>query len=314
MTEKVKINPYVSAAGRPRKPKLSILVPYYHDDPVPLIQSLALQCGKRRDVEVLIYDDGTNDPELNCKAIASVKNTVAPIGLFIAEANRGRSFARNQLFELARAPWVLFLDADMRPEKDSFIDDYVTLIQDLDCDVIFGGFKVMKQSEDSDRELHRALSEVSDCLTLEERQAAGPQFVCSSNLAVKKDVLLAEPFDPEFSGWGWEDSEWAARVFKEFRLVHADIPAWHLGLETTDTLLKRFKTSGPNYVRFTNKHPELAKTLPLYRIVQKIKKIPGQKLLRPILRLIVRLKIVPVRLRLFALKLWRASWYAETFA
>ena len=308
------IHSHISPSGRPNKPKLSILIPYFHDDPVPLIKALAEQCRMRKDVEVLVYDDGSNDADLSCKAIACVKNVEAPVGLFIAEQNRGRSFARNTLFEKARAPWVLFLDADMRPEKDSFVDDYITLIRTMNSDVIFGGFKVLKQSEDPDRELHRALSETSDCLTLTERQAAGPKFVCSSNLAVKKDVLIAEPFDPEFSGWGWEDSEWAARVFKTFSLIHADIPAWHLGLETTDTLLKRFRTSGPNYQRFTHKHPELAETLPLYRIVQKLRRIPGQRLTRPVLRFIVKLGIMPVRLRLLALKLWRASWYAESFA
>lgn len=314
MNSEFKINPFVSSVGRPSKPSLSILVPYYHDDPVPLIQALCAQCEGRKDVEVLIYDDGSNDPELNRKTISAVKNSPAPLGLFIAETNRGRSFARNKLFEFARGGWVLFLDADMRPERESFVSDYISLITEMDSDVIFGGFKVHQKSDDPDRELHRALSEVSDCLTLQERQAAGPQFVCSSNLAVKKHVLESEPFDPEFSGWGWEDSEWAARVFKKFKLVHADIPAWHLGLETTDTLLKRFKTSGHNYLLFTNKHPELAETLPLYRIVQKIGKIPGQKLSRPLLRGIVKLKFAPLKLRLLALKLWRASWYAETFA
>ncbi len=314
MKTDVKINPFVSSVGRPKKPRLSILVPYYHDDPVPLMLALSEQCRGRDDVEILIYDDGSNDAELNRKAIAAAKNSNAPLGLFIAEQNLGRSFARNQLFGFARAEWVLFLDADMRPERESFVNDYVELISKMDCDVIFGGFKVQSLAKDPDRELHRALSEVSDCLTLEERQAAGPQFVCSSNLAVRKDVLKAEPFDPEFSGWGWEDSEWAARVFKQFKLIHADIPAWHLGLETTDTLLRRFQTSGPNYLRFTEKHPELAETLPLFRIVRRLKKIPGQKLSRPILRLIVRLRFAPLRLRLLALKLWRASWYAETFA
>ena len=309
-----KINSFESPAGRLRAPKLSILIPYFHDDPVPLINALSDQCGKRRDVEILIYDDGSGDPELNCRAIARVKDVHAPVGLYIAEENRGRSFARNQLFEYARAPWVLFLDADMRPEKDSFVDDYVNLIAAMDCDVIFGGFKVKAQSADPDRELHRALSEVSDCLTLEERQAAGPQYVCSSNLAVKKSVLQAEPFDPDFSGWGWEDSEWAARVFKNFSLIHADIPAWHLGLETTDTLLNRFRTSGSNYKLFTHKHPELARTLPLFRIVQKLRKIPGQKIFRPVLKVVVKLSFIPLRFRLLALKLWRASWYAESFA
>ncbi len=314
MSSDVTINAHTSVGGRPKAPSLSILIPYYHDDPVPLIKALSDQCLARKDVEILVYDDGSNDADLNRKAIAAVKDSAAPVGLFIAEQNRGRSFARNQLFENARAPWVLFLDADMRPERDSFVADYLTLIKEMDCDVIFGGFKVLEQSEDPDRELHRALSEVSDCLTLEQRRAAGPQFVCSSNLAVKKEVLKEEPFDPEFKGWGWEDSEWAARVFKRFALLHADIPAWHLGLETTDTLLKRFKTSGPNYNRFTRKHPDLAQTLPLYRIIQKLRRVPGQRFTRPFLRLVVKLNIVPVRLRLLALKLWRASWYAETLA
>ena len=308
------INSYESLAGRPKAPVLSVLVPYYHDDPSPLIRALAEQCKGRSDTEILIYDDGSNDAELSKTAIAAVKNCDAPVTLFIADGNRGRSFARNQLTEMARADWVLFLDADMLPETDRFIADYVSLIKSNSSDAVFGGFKVLSRADDPDRELHRALSETSDCLTLAERQEAGPQFVCSSNLAVRRKVLSAEPFDPEFRGWGWEDSEWAARVFKSFRLVHADIPAVHLGLETTDTLLERFQTSGPNYARFTGKHPELAQRLPLYRIVQKLKKIPGQKLLRPVLRGVVKLNAAPLRLRLLALKLWRASWYAETFA
>jgi len=296
------------------KPVLSVLIPYYHDNPEPLITALGEHCAKRSDVEILIYDDGSNDSVLNKTAIAAVKSSEAAIELIIAAENKGRSFARNTLTEHARADWVLFLDADMRPETDTFIADYLEIISKQKADVVFGGFKVPLSSQDPDLELHRALSEVSDCLTLEDRAAAGPKYVCSSNLAVRKTVLDKEPFDPEFTGWGWEDSEWAARVFKSFRLVHADNPALHLGLESTDTLLRRFQTSGPNYMRFTRKHPELAKTLPLYRITGRLRKIPGQKLSRPLLRLIVKHGIIPVRIRLLALKLWRASWYAETAA
>ncbi len=310
----VPITRIASAVKRLKAPKLSILVPYYHDDPVPLLTALAAELGNSREVEILIYDDGSNQPELSQIAIAAMKNCQAPAELFIAAENRGRSFARNQLTEFARADWVLFLDADMLPVTRHFIADYMNIIMQNDADIIFGGFKVSAQAEDPDRELHRFLSEVSDCLSLQARQTAGPKNVASSNLCVRKSVLKAEPFDPEFTGWGWEDSEWAARVAKSFNLVHADIPALHLGLETTETLLQRFKTSGPNYLRFTRKHPELAKELPLYRIIHKLQHIPGQKLFRPVLRRIVKLRFAPMKLRLFALKLWRASWYAETFA
>jgi glycosyltransferase involved in cell wall biosynthesis len=296
------------------KPKLSVLIPYYNDDPTGLLQALLSQTANQNGVEILIYDDGTGNAELSAKVCAAVKSAQSSVHLMIAHENKGRSFARNTLQENARAEWVLFLDADMRPVSDRFLSDYVQLIDAKAGDIIFGGFTVPEKAESADQELHRALSEVSDCLSLAARQAAGPQFVASSNLAVRKSVLTAEGFDNGFSGWGWEDSEWAARVAKRFQLIHADIPALHLGLESTDTLLRRFRTSGHNYVRFTEKHPDIAKTLSLYKISQKLRKTPGQKLMRPLLKLAVKLKFMPIKLRLLALKLWRASYYAEAFA
>ena len=302
-----------SLKQRREQPKLSVLIPYFKDDPTALLHALLSQTAVQTDVEVLIYDDGTGDKELNTKVCAAVKSAHSPVHLMIAHENKGRSAARNALQQNAKADWVLFLDADMRPVSHLFLQNYVELIEAKAGDVIFGGFTVAEKAETPDQELHRALSEVSDCLSLAARQAAGPQFVASSNLAVRKVVLDAEGFDDGFTGWGWEDSEWAARAAKRFTLIHADIPALHLGLETTETLLRRFKTSGHNYVRFTEKHPDIAQTLSLYQISQTLRKTPGQKLMRPVLKLAVKLKIMPMKLRLLALKLWRASHYAEAF-
>ena len=296
------------------KPQLSVLIPYFKDNPAPLLSALLSQPMGGASVEILLYDDGTGDAGINKKATAIIKESRAPAQLLIAAQNKGRSAARNALKNNARADWVLFLDADMRPVTEHFLSDYAAAIKAGNADIIFGGFTVPKVAETAEQELHRALSEVSDCLSLEDRRAAGPQFVASSNLCVRKGVLAAEDFDDGFVGWGWEDSEWAARVAKRFTLVHADIPALHLGLETTETLLKRFKTSGANYVRFTQKHPELAPTLNLYQVSHKLRKVPGQKLMRPLLRAIVKLNLLPTQLRLAALKLWRASWYAEAFS
>jgi len=296
------------------KPVLSVLIPFYKDDPTALLYALLSQTSDTPDVEILIYDDGSDDPDLNAKICTVVKAAHSRVEFLIADKNSGRSAARNTLQNNANADWVLFLDADMRPVSTTFLQDYTQLISADVGDVIFGGFTVPEKASTADQELHRALSEVSDCLTLAARQAAGPQFVASSNLCVRKDVLSAEGFDDGFQGWGWEDSEWAARVTKKFKLIHADIPALHLGLETTDTLLRRFRVSGPNYVRFTDKHPDLAMTLSLFQISQKLRKIPGQKMMRPLLKLAVKLQLMPMNIRLMALKMWRASWYAEAFS
>lgn len=302
-----------SASFRDARPKLSVLVPFYKDDASDLLRDLDSQISKR-EIEVLFYDDGTNNSDLSEVMGRAVTSAIAAIGLITNSKNKGRSAARNALFDAARGDWVLFLDADMRPSRTTFLQDYLSLIKASGADILFGGFEVEANQTDADRDIHRALSEISDCLSLDERQAAGPQYVASSNLCVRKSVLEAEPFDAGFSGWGWEDSEWAARVSKRFTLVHVDNPAVHLGLETTNTLLHRFATSGSNYRRFTSAHPDLAKQLPLYNISKSLARLPGQSLMRPILKLFVKTHILPMKTRLTALKLWRASHYAEALS
>lgn len=290
-------------------PKLSVLVPYYHDDPSDLLRALIAQSSG--DVEILLYDDGTADAEVNKRLQNIAKTGGVPVTLLFAAKNMGRSYARNSLQAAASAPWLLFLDADMMPEDDAFLTRYSAVIDENSADIIFGGF-TMPERVEPQFELHRAFSAGSDCLTAEQRSAFGPKYVCSSNLAVRSAILDAQPFDTAFTGWGWEDSEWAARVAGKHRLMHLDNPAVHLGLESTDTMLKRFATSGQNYDRFVRRHPDLAETLSLFKAMRILSAVPFQGLMQAPLKLVVKSAVMPIGLRLKALKLWRASWYAET--
>ena len=304
-----KITPIQSPHKIKGKASLSILIPFYRDNPSEVIETLTRIAGPS--VEVLTYDDGTGDKDLSRDVSAAIKSAPCQATLFTAHENRGRAYGRNHLFNAAKADWVLFLDADMMPMSDDFIAAYLKEIKAETSDVLFGGFQVATTRGRQETEIHRVLSITSDCATASERQRLGPKNVASSNLCVRKTVLTAEPFDTGFKGWGWEDSEWAARVSAAYRLKHIDNPALHLGLETTDTLLKRFRTSGANYIRFTQRHPDLAASLPLYKWVTRLRKIPGHQLLRPFLKLMVKINQTPMKLRIAALKLWRASWYAE---
>lgn len=292
-------------------PRLSILIPFYRDDPSGLLHSLDAQDVTPKAIEICIMDDGTGDAMLTRTAQTTVEGMALPTHLTTASANRGRSATRNALQQQAKADWVLFLDADMRIDHPDFLSRYLDQIADNDCDILFGGFGVEDHSDDRDTDLHRLLSHSSDCLSAEDRARNGAQNVASSNLCVRKNVLDAQPFDPEFKGWGWEDSEWAARVSQSHRLRHIDNPAVHLGLESTETLLSRFATSGANYRRFVQAHPGLAQALPLYRITTKLRHFPGHSLARSPLRWLVRMQQLPTRLRVLALKMWRASHYAE---
>lgn len=292
-------------------PRLSILVPFYGDDPSVLLRSLDQQLVADNTVEIRIMDDGTGDSELTKTVQLSVKAMRLPTHFATARQNRGRSATRNALQEAATGDWVLFLDADMRVDHPDFLSRYLDAIKADDSDIVFGGFDVEDSAQDRDTDLHRVLSHSSDCLSAAHRAKNGAQHVASSNLCVRKSVLEREPFDPDFKGWGWEDSEWAARVAARYRLLHIDNPAVHLGLETTDTLLSRFAGSGGNYRRYVQSHPALARSLPLFRIVSRLRHVPGHSLARWPLRRVVRAHALPTRLRVIALKLWRASHYAE---
>ena len=292
-------------------PLFSILIPFYRDDPSVLLRSLNAQNVDADRLEILVMDDGSGDADLTKAVENTIEAMRLPCRLITAPQNRGRSATRNALQDGARADWVLFLDADMRVDHTDFLSTYLQIIEADQFDIVFGGFAVEDRASSPDTDLHRVLSGTSDCLPAEHRQKAGAQHVASSNLCIRKSVLNAEPFDSGFTGWGWEDSEWAARVSAKYRLLHIDNPAVHLGLETTESLLSRFASSGGNYRRFVNAHPGLAQSLPLYRIVQRLKHVPGQTLAREPLRAMVRASALPMKLRVAALKLWRASHYAE---
>ena len=288
-------------------PVLSVLIPYYSHDPAPLLEALLAQATP--DVEILLYDDGTADAAVNARLSAIAKTASAPVHLNFAPVNKGRSAARNALFANAKSPWVLFLDADMLPADDRFLERYLDAVKTGDAEVIFGGFQ-MAEEFTKDTALHHAFSNTSDCLSAAERDVMGPKYVCSSNLAVQSDVLSSEPFDTGFSGWGWEDSEWAARVADKFTLKHLENPALHLGLEGTQVMLSRFKSSAANYMRFTDKHPKLAPNLTLYKMMHKLTNLPGKTMALPLIGAVAASGFMPMKLRLLALKLWRAGHYA----
>ncbi|PHR57769.1 MAG: glycosyl transferase [Robiginitomaculum sp.] len=293
---------------------MSILVPFYHDDPAQLIAAISAQACDG--IELILYDDGTQSGQLHDQLRQVIVAANLPAQILTCTNNHGRSNARNRLIQAARGQYLLFLDADMLPGTEQFLSTWMAEIAANQPAVVFGGFSVLEASGDRAYDLHRALSVSSDCLDAEQRNKIPAKHVCTSNLLVRRDVLEVCTFDTEFVGWGWEDVEWAARVAEQFTITHIDNSAIHLGLENAETLINRFRDSAENYAIFVARHPVLAQQLPSYRTAKLAGKIPGLKLLRPVLRSLALdpWQVFPMKLRVLALKLWRAGWYAEKLA
>ena len=124
-------------------------------------------------------------------------------------------------------------------------------------------------------------------------------------------MFEVEAFDADFAGWGWEDVEWGMRVARRWPIVHIDNPATHMGLDTVETLAAKYEQSAANFARVAAKHPEVVATYPSYRAARLIRRTPGHRLARPLLKAIARLEVLPNAARAFSLRLYRAALYAE---
>lgn len=290
-------------------PRLSVLIPFYRESPLPLLRAL-----KTRDphaLEVILIDDGSGQPELTDAVTAFIQQSPIACELITLTANEGRARGRNCLTSAARGDFFLFLDSDMLPDDDGFLDRWLSMAHDPQNAVVFGGFSLIQAPTDARYKLHRLMAGHSDCLTAAQRALVPEKYVYTSNLLVRRDVFEAEGFDSSFTGWGWEDVEWAMRVAARYPIGHIDNAATHMGLDTPDSLARKYQQSEANFARVVAKHPAVIATYPSYRVARRLKGLPGLGLIRSLARAVALTPLAPMKLRALSLRLYRASLYAR---
>lgn len=306
---------YCNARYQMAKPALSVGSPYFRDDPTVWINALALD-PRAADVEIVLVDDGTGDAALDLKVRAAADTWPGPAIVVRFHKNKGRSAARNRGITAARGQYLLFIDADMLPGDSLFLSRYFEMIEKEAAAIIFGGFTTLGVKVDRDTKLNYSLALKNDCKSANERAIRGPLSVASNNLLVRRDVFDAEAFDDRFTGWGWEDTEWAMRaVYAGYGLTHIDNPAIHVGLDSSEAVLRKYKEAGPNLRRLLDSHPE-GLQMAGARVAKMLTKVPFHALMRPLCSWLALdpLGIIPMPARQLATKLWRASHAAEALA
>lgn len=301
-----------NAAWTTTRPAVSVLIPFLRDDPDDLLARLDAEGPATGGaVEIVILDDGTGDAALTTKLVARIESMALPARLITLPANEGRAQGRNRLATAARSGSLLFLDSDMRPDHGRFLQDWAELVARDNPAVAFGGFSLLQAPTDAKYQVHRAMAAKSECVPCAERAKQPEKYVYTSNLLVRRDVFEAEAFDSGFSGWGWEDVEWAMRVSRRFPVVHLDNAATHMGLDTVDALAGKYEQSAPNFARMAQRHPEIVAAYPSYRAAKLLKRVPGLPLWRGAMRRAAGADWLPVAARAFSLRLYRVALYAD---
>lgn len=294
------------------KPCLSVLVPFLGDDPSVLLQALEAEKGDHTNrIEIIILDDGTNDLSLTRKLQGLVDTSQHAICLLSSTDNLGRSKGRNRLAAQARGSYLLFIDADMLPDHPDFLRFWLTHIDTQSPAATFGGFSVTQASTAPEYAVHRSMALRSDCVAAAIRKQQPEKHVFTSNLLIRKDVFLQNPFDENFQGWGWEDVEWAIRVTTTHPITHIDNTATHLGLDTVPALMSKYRQSAANFARIARLYPEYVAHYPSYRMAQMLKVLRLATPVRMIAERISAASYMPISIRGLALRFYRAALYAR---
>jgi glycosyltransferase involved in cell wall biosynthesis len=297
-----------NAAWAGAAPRLSVLIPFFRDDPSGLLAALDRGTGG---VEIVTLDDGTGEETLAARVAEAVGALRTPARFVRLSANQGRAAGRNRLAAEARGRHLLFLDSDMLPDAPDFLGRWLTLIELEDPAVAFGGFSLDQAPRTRANAVHRALAMRSDCLPVETRRRSPEKYVFTSNLLIRRDIFEAEPFDAAFVGWGWEDVEWAMRVSHHHAILHIDNPATHLGLAPAAAMAAKFEQSAANFARVVAAHADIVSAYPSYRVARALKRVPLRRHWRPLLKAAALVEAAPAGMRAFALRLYRAALYAE---
>ena len=294
-----------------RDPVISVAVPFFRVDVCPLAEVLVGQAARLSgSVELLFADDASGDPE-HAKRLESLLSKASPAcRLVSATQNVGRARIRNALHERCRGQYVLFLDSDMYPDSDDFLARYFELAVAAAGDVIVGGSSYHQiRGVPRSQRLYFYHSNRTQCVSVAVRRNHPLRYVFTNNLLLRRRLLSEIAFDPEYSGWGYEDTDWAFAVAQQnARVIHIDNTATHVGLIDDDRVIEKYKESVGNFVRLTSKFPAQSQTIPVYRLARRLSRLPlpfGQ--LAWLAELLSRSTVLPVRARyvcLQALKLW----------
>jgi hypothetical protein len=128
---------------------LSILIPTYNYNVEELVAELYAQASASNiDFEIIIGDDFSDQ---NIYNKSDLKNSKL-VKLYRSHYSIGRTAMREILSTKALYNWILYIDSDMIPSQNKYIENYIdAILKNKDIKAFFGGYSYSNQHPKSDR-------------------------------------------------------------------------------------------------------------------------------------------------------------------
>jgi GT2 family glycosyltransferase len=247
--------------------RVSVIITTYKRWDILEVTLKALICQDWKDFEVIVVDDGSNDGtfEQVQKWQAEHANELE-LKVFTQE-NTGQGIARNNGLVHAQGELVLFIGDDIIADPD-FIRQHVSQHRaaGMPCAVVgytewdHAGMRVtplLAYANEAGHQFgYRYMKDGEDV-----------PYTCfyTSNVSAPRHILGAEPFDPTFRTYGWEDIDVGYRLAKQgVRLIfNRKARARHRHPMDLSDFYRRQVKVGDAIAALYKLHPELADDQPL---------------------------------------------------
>ena len=224
---------------------LSILIPTYNYNVVPLVLELHKQCLESKiDFEILCQDDASNS-KLNEEN--EIINSLENCSFFVNSNNLGRGKNINSLAKKTKHDYLLILDCDTFPTQNNFIKNYISTTNNIENLVVFGGIQYKKEKPENEKLLRWIYGNARESLSVEKRNTNPNGNALTSNILIKKNIFILNKFDKSITKYGYEDLVFLSDLEKkEIFVTHIENTTYHLGLETSQQFLEKTKIALEN--------------------------------------------------------------------
>ena len=250
------------------KKELSILMPAYNNTCVLLVKKLAAQCSDLEGLrfEIIVADDGSSN--YTTLSLNREINQIDNCRYIERGFNAGRAAIRNFLAKNAKYSNILFLDSDVKIDRDDFVLNYMC----AGCTgVVYGGIHNDREAYDANnlRCVYECAFELkNDSKT---RNLNPYQSFRTTNFMVLRNVMLKFPFDEGFKEYGYEDVLFG-KTLKEngISLKHIDNPVVIDDYDTNEQFIDKTEQALRTLNKFRHELEGYSGILPVYKCVNRM--------------------------------------------
>lgn len=250
---------------------ISVIVTTYNRAAIlkEALTALESQSMSRDKYEIIVVDDGSTD---QTKEIMKGVNEFYPNITYLKQKNSGQGIARNFGVTKAKGEIVILTQDDIIVGSD-FLEQHLKIhLRHPSENIAVLGFTtwdprlpispVMRWMTNGSSIFGKFGGHQFAYEKLKGKEEADYNFFYTSNISLKKVLMQKYPFDPSFSGYGWEDIELGYRLHKRVGLkviYNSAAIAYHYHLMSETDMKNRMYSIGESAWVIDRKYPELKK-------------------------------------------------------